>query len=170
MLSQRITKDAFMIKENIDVKSDLENCIKVFDITLKALKDGGKAPLDLKWEIIVTLPPSKGEIKNQLEKVNAIWNKFKEHAERFISNANDVNLKFITENNLSLLNEMNTAVVMMQKDSEAKTNLLKLLSLIMLFISIGFVTFTIFFYLGTIIRPVREMVNGTRNLQKAKWI
>ena len=131
MLSQKMSKELFLFtattdaKEKKDLASSALNTLKVFDTTLSALTDSGKAPLTLNLEGDYSSCPKAAEpALSQLHKVKGIWNKFSLNMKNaFIdSTHHSKSLSYIKNNNLVLLKEMNTAVVMLQKLSEKKVS------------------------------------------------
>jgi methyl-accepting chemotaxis protein len=129
MLSQKMSKELFSFsaatgaEEKEKFKSDAENTIKIFDITLSALADSGKAPLSLDLQgAYATCPKAAEPAFSQLNKVKKIWKNFSSHMKDVLSKNKDAvkSLDYIKKNNLKLLKEMNTAVVMLQKSSEKK--------------------------------------------------
>ncbi len=122
MLTQKLTKEISFYKENLIPKEKLLLTCKIFDSTLNALIYGGKASLDLKMNKLTELSPiDNPNIKNQLLKVKNMWESFFTNVKKFIADKDEKSFKYIYKNNLNLLKEMNKAVFMMQKNSEAKS-------------------------------------------------
>ncbi|GAB6189841.1 hypothetical protein JCM30566_15830 [Marinitoga arctica] len=138
MLTQRMTKEAltYYIFKDEKTKESLLNTIKVFDTTLNALKDGGKAPFDLAWEKLVNVPPAPKEAKDQLENVKKLWIIFKTHMDEFIKSDNKESLDYLLSNNVPLLVEMNKGVTLFQLESEKKVSFMKNLQLTLFLISL----------------------------------
>lgn len=139
MLTQKMTKEVLdlhassMASGAKDIKKQdaVKNTMAVFSITLAALLDGGEAPLglDMKNTEFKQCPPATGEVREQLQKVKALWLEFNKGLERvFQGNESKqmdlADIEWIAKNNMPLLKEMNTAVGMMQKNSESKVSLL----------------------------------------------
>ena len=129
MLSQKMSKELFLfiaepgLKEKEKLYSSANNTMKLFNITLVALADSGKAPLSLDINgTYATCPKAVEPAFSQLGKVKKIWEGFSAHMENALLDNKDASksLEFIKNNNLSLLKEMNTAVVMLQESSEKK--------------------------------------------------
>ncbi len=121
MLTQKLTKEALMYKNNSIKKEDILLTAKLFDTTLKALTYGGEASLDLKMTKFVKLPPSTNkQIAAQLQKVGMLKEKFYSNLMKFINTKDEKALSYLLAHNIELLKEMNKAVFMMQKDSEKK--------------------------------------------------
>lgn len=128
MLSQKMSKEIMMLsapgKEKPGADS-VKNTIQVFDITLQALLSSGKAPLSLDLSgAMADCPKAEEPAHAQLLKVQDLWRAFSRHMDQVISGAGEdqSSLEFITQNNLTLLKEMNTAVGMLQKISEKKVH------------------------------------------------
>ena len=126
MLSQKMSKELFVFAGTTDIKakeklkSGTINTIKVFEITLLALADSGKAPLTLNLEGKYSNCPKAVEpALSQLNKVKEIWKKFSSNMNSAL-NGKKASIKYIEQNNDNLLTEMNKAVGMLQKISEKK--------------------------------------------------
>ena len=126
MLSQKMSKELFAFAAATDakakdkLKSDVINTIKVFDITLLALTDSGKAPLSLNLEGKYSHCPKAMEpALSQLNTVKEIWKKFSNNMSSALADKK-VSIKYIEQNNIKLLTQMNKAVGMLQKISEKK--------------------------------------------------
>jgi len=153
MLSQKMSKELFAFAVTIDTKakgklfSGTNNTIKVFDVTLSALTDSGKAPLsfDLEGEYAVC-PKASEPAFSQLGKVKTMWQDFSSHMVKALSEDKDAarSVAFIKDNNLSLLKEMNKAVVMLQKISEKKVRRLILFQTVGLIIGVLLMVVSIF--------------------------
>ena len=136
MLSQKMTKELmlFQVQKGKTGEADsalantIRNTMTVFDKTLSALKDSGDAPLSLDLEKTEyrRCPKAKEPAYGQLEKVTSIWQELSSRIEAILNGGDESgeNLAWAVKNNLTLLNEMNTAVVMMQKQSEGKISAL----------------------------------------------
>ncbi len=106
MLTQKMAKEAFLIKLNIDRESNIKKLTEdseLFDKTLKGLLNGDKK---LK---LVTVEDAK--IKKQLEKVSSVWNPFYLNIKNILKNSSDEkSFLSICNKNRELLEEMNGAV------------------------------------------------------------
>ncbi len=165
MLTQKMTKELLLSEISrrqtgkIDTKqlADLKNTMAVFDMTLKALRDSGKAPvgLDMKTTKFRVCPPAKQPVLGQLRKVTELWEGFKSDIEKYLQapdkSANT--LKQIKIKNMPLLAAMNKAVFMMQKESEARVRLLLQLQIFCVVLGILATLFAIY----TVVRLVKRM-------------
>ncbi len=160
MLSQKVTKEVLMylnFKNKIDKKLVL-NTIKLFDISLNALIDGGKTFSDLQMKNSMSIPGAFSEdIKKQLNKVKDLWTDFKKSIEDLLegNGVKEELINFILSKNTKVLANMHKAVGMMQKYSQDKISLLMkilIFSLIIILV-IGFL-----FYKGMIKNIVNPIV------------
>ena len=153
MLSQKMSKELLSFvaatkdAEKQEFSANANNTIKVFDITLSALTNSGKAPLSLDLQGDYALCPKAVEPAfAQLEKIKTIWEIFSVHMTNVLLKNKDADnsLDYIKNNNINLLKEMNTAVVMLQKNSEQKLHRLILFQTIGLLIGILLIIVSIF--------------------------
>jgi len=149
MLSQKMSKELFAFASQTDakakekLKSSTINTMKIFDITLLALADSGKAPLDLNLEgEYSTCPKASEPAFSQLKKVQELWKNFSNHMDSALAGKKN-SLVYIEKNNISLLKEMNKAVVMLQKISEKKIKTLIVFQTIGLIIGLLLVVISI---------------------------
>lgn len=132
MLTQKMTKEALFFqiereksgKANGTLANSVRNTMMVFEKTLAALKDSGKAPLslDLKATDYRECPKAEEPAYTQLTKVTEMWKVFSGRLEALLEGHGEAaeNLAWVMENNVPLLGAMNKAVVMLQKLSEGK--------------------------------------------------
>ncbi|NOX33410.1 MAG: hypothetical protein GXP56_06680 [Deltaproteobacteria bacterium] len=129
MLTQKMTKELFLFaaatdsKEKEELYSKANNTIKIFDLTLAALADSGKAPLSLDTGgEYANCPKADEPAFSQLAKVKRLWQTFSDHMKTGLSGNKEIkaSLEYAKNNNLGLLKEMNKAVIMLQKSSEKK--------------------------------------------------
>lgn len=129
MLTQKMSKELLLFVAETDAgkKTDLApavlNTMKVFEITLSALIDSGRAPLTLNLDgDYAECPKTDEPAATQLKKVKGIWGEFSLHMKDALSVGQDITkeLNYIKNNNIHLLKEMNIGVVMLQKLSEKK--------------------------------------------------
>ncbi len=160
MLTQKLTKETLAYIMGTATQKNIKNTIAVFDSTLSALLNGGKAPMDLKMTQFRKLPAMEDpEIRSQLEKVMSIWKSFKSNILQLLTNKEDKNaLKFILDNNLKILSEMNKAVLMMQKNAEKKNTLMVKKIILGVIFSFFIFIFALVLTQYSIIRPVHEAV------------
>ncbi|WP_407925434.1 methyl-accepting chemotaxis protein [Geothermobacter ehrlichii] len=126
MLSQKMTKEALTILAGLNVSSTraaLKQTRELFDTSLKTLIEGDRT---------LNLPATDNpEILAQLNRVNAIWKTFSPHVQTVIDSQDPVAIqsaiKTIIATNLTLLREMNKAVILYEQVSRKKVNILRTL-------------------------------------------
>ena len=177
MLSQKMTKEAAQLmnaarEQGGEAKlatqrEQLQNTLRVFETTLLSLRDGGPAPLNLEMTRMRPLPPaSTPEIKKQLDSVTAVWEPFKKSMNDLIhSNGSDVAAgRAIMDQNLPLMDQMNTAVNLMQADSEQKVNVLFVVQATALGLGLALVALGGWVARSTIARPLIELAAAARSM------
>ena len=123
MLTQKMSKEAMLIKLNIDAqknKEKLKQSSALFDRTLKGLIKGDK-------ELGLVATNNK-EIQAKLQEIKALWDPFYEKIKEIYSgkNLSDKTFEYIEKNNIPLLKKMNEAVFMYAKIGNKGGNKLKL--------------------------------------------
>lgn len=161
MLTQKMTKELLEYVASPDASraETIRNTAKVFDLTLTALADSGKAPLtvDLKNTPYRHCPGAQGEVRDQLGRVASLWQVFDGHIEGILAGGSGSaeGLAWIKANNLALLTEMNSAVLLMQKASEKKLSLLYSLQIGGIVVGLLFMALGIRMTLGLLTRLAR---------------
>ena len=167
MLSQKMTKEILLFQKQkaktgqADAKlaEGVQNTIKVFDQTLSALKNSGEAPLslDLKQTAYRACPKAREPAYGQLEKVSKLWKKFSNRMQAVLKAEGGVekNLSWIIQNNVPLLNEMNTAVGMMQTQSEERVSRLLWMQIVGVLIGVFFMILAVLTVLSIVKRLSR---------------
>ncbi len=106
MLTQKMSKEALLIRSKIDTEENikkLKQSSSLFDKTLKGLMNG-----DSSLNLVAINDP---KIKEQLLRVQKLWNPFYQHIKEIIdAKADDKSYNYIESHNLELLKEMNKAV------------------------------------------------------------
>ncbi|MCP4671497.1 MAG: hypothetical protein GY857_09335 [Desulfobacula sp.] len=171
MLSQKMSKELFTfaaateVKAKEKLKADTINTIKVFDITLMALADSGKAPLslDLKGKYAVC-PKTVEPALSQLNKVQKIWKEFSDNMNQALA-GNKENLVQVKNTNLNLLNEMDKAVGLLQAMSEKKVTKLLLFQSIGLIIGLILVGISVM-QIVAIVKNLMQSASTAKHLNK----
>lgn len=119
MLSQKMTKESFLIRSGIDKTENLEKLTKsaqLFDKTLKGLMKGDSS---------LKLVAIKNEaIQKQLKKVQDLWKPFYLEIQAVISGkASDKSYEILEKSNLTLLKEMNIAVGLYATQNKGESKL-----------------------------------------------
>jgi len=136
MLSQKLTKEvldfqASRVKSgtgNEQKAQTIQNTMAVFSATLQGLLEGGKVPVgtDMKNSEFRQCSAVSEPAHGQLARVGVIWDEFARHVGAVLAGGegSDSHLDWIMGNNISLLQEMDKAVAMMQKQSERRVRTL----------------------------------------------
>jgi hypothetical protein len=118
MLSQKMTKEALLVKAGIDKKENLKKLKSsrdLFDKTLKGLQHGDKS-LKLK-------KCKNSAVQDQLKTVQKIWKTFDKQIQKVLNNKADKSTyKKLQSLNITLLKEMNKAVTLYVKQSKKGTS------------------------------------------------
>lgn len=162
MLSQRIAKQglriAFDSGNRAAYRAKLQNASKMFDTSLKALLDGGEAPLNNGKT--ATLPATNNQaIRDQLATVFDLWADVKSYSEGLLNESNsDEALRSLAfqleERSVPLLVEMNKAVGMYEADSLKAGGTFRSFQVVLLLISLGVVGFAYVFINRKIVSPI----------------
>ena len=142
MLTQKMTKE-FLSYELERAKSGrdlpeladrVRNTMKVFDMTLSALKDSGRVPVSLETDNgeYREVPKAKEAMYGKLDAVSKAWKEFSARMEAVLRDGNtaEENLPWIMKSNVLLLKEMDAVVGMMQAQSEKRAGKLLVMGLI----------------------------------------
>jgi hypothetical protein len=158
MLSQKMFKELMVSlhsskdgKPNDKAVAQTRMTMQVFDMTLTALRDGGKAPNQFVLNDKTTYaqcPPASGEVLIQLQEVTKLWDSFEQTLNHLLTSQQATDAQQINDalqQNMTLLKEMNVAVGMMQTATEAKTTLLMQVQIAGLIIGAICVIITVWF-------------------------
>ncbi len=178
MLSQKMTKE-FLLNEiekqntgqgNATIVNDIRNTMKIFDMTLNALRDSGKAPLSLdsKKTDYRMCPQAKEPAYSQLKKVTALWEQYSGYLDKSLADNQQPcdDMAFVKKTNLNLLKEMNTAVVIMQEQSEGRVTTLLVIQVVSVVVGMFAMVFAIYTVINLMTRLNRinrfsqELGNG----------
>ncbi|MBF0379584.1 MAG: type IV pili methyl-accepting chemotaxis transducer N-terminal domain-containing protein [Magnetococcales bacterium] len=128
MLSQRMTKEFLIFveqggKENLE---QLKTSVWVFDVTLSALRSGGKGPSQLNRsnpQFVAVGAPSAA-VASQLDKVTNIWLPLKRAFDdlNVDTKASNGLKEQLLKKNIPLLKTMNKAVFMMSQETSSSLN------------------------------------------------
>ena len=175
MLTQKMIKELFayvrlseqklpegQTNNTANMEKSLRKTMKIFDMTLNALADSGKAPMSLDPDNTTyrECPMAKGDVVKQLAEVRSLWTEFSRHIENILSgqDKNGKNFAFVKNNNMKLLAFMNKAVMMMQKQSEKSVSTLIFNQSICIVLGIILMIFSIF----TIRKIVKQLDNASK--------
>ena len=169
MLTQKMMKELSLIihysgedKAVLEARKDaLTSTRELFDKSLHGLIDG---------DTELGLPPAEeGEFRSQLLKGEALWGKFDDIIDAgLVSGFAGADIKFMNDNNILLLKEMNKAVVIYEGISRAKVLVLKksTWAFCVLSLFIGIVAFL--YFKSKVLRPLREMVYMVRDIAEGE--
>lgn len=122
MLTQMLAKELLLFHKTINPNLDREKIkknIKVFDLTLKAMLNGGQAPLDLSLKKYVQLPKAKNVlITKQLGKVFRLWKQSRRGFLIFIARNDFKHSHVFIKDCDELLKRMEKVVFLMQAAAE----------------------------------------------------
>jgi len=175
MLTQKLTKEAAQLmayardaNPNLvnSQREQLQNTVRVFEMTLFSLKDGGPAPLNLEITRMRPLPPASVEVSKKLDGVVALWQPFKAHVNTLLqSGGNDsAAARAMFDTNVALMDQMNAAVTEMQIESEAKLALLFYVQALSLVIGVVLVVIGAWVARATIARPLLKLAAAARSM------
>jgi methyl-accepting chemotaxis protein len=166
MLSQKMSKESMtLIHQSMmndsealaKTQKSLTNTIAVFDITLNALTNSGSAPLSLDLSgAKADLPAASADARNQLQIVSQLWIPFKISIGKLIKDKKEEDVQQILRTNLPLLTEMNTAVVLLQKQAEQKVTQLIIGQIICLGFGLIILFFIIYWARKMIVKPIQQ--------------
>ncbi|QJB55022.1 bacteriohemerythrin [Pseudodesulfovibrio sp. zrk46] len=132
MLSQKLAKEtlAYGASGNAAYKANIEKTIAVFESTLMALSDSGNAPLSLDPAgAKASLPAASPAVYAQLGKVKKLWVAYRQNVEEAVASGQPDVTK-LSAISLNVLKEMNSAVGMMQKESEGRVTTLLIVQMV----------------------------------------
>ncbi len=173
MLSQKMTRAALGISTGSRVsnyKQILATSSMLFDKTLKALLDGGELKSG-HGETIKIVGAESGSIRNQLQRVGAIWRPFYSHVKILMNNNPDnsefvSSLSYIEKNSDLLLAEMNRAVGLYEDASARKIRNMQIFQQIFLIAGIFLVIAGLQLVRKLIVKPVREVATFSESLAR----
>jgi methyl-accepting chemotaxis protein len=178
MLTQKMTKESAQLVNAAhshddllvaNMRDQLQNTMRAFEMTLFALKSGGPAPINLDMTRLRETPPaSTPEISKQLELVVTTWEPFKKSMSDLIrSNGSDsAAASSVMGTNLQLLTQMNTAVDLMQQDSEEKVEVLFVVQYAALALGLILVGVGVWIARATIARPLLNLAAAARAMSR----
>ncbi len=155
MLTQKMTKEAIGVAKGIIPPEELAKTADLFDKTLRGLMYGNKE-----------LPPCEDEkTLNQLKVVNGLWQTFYDNVKKLkINPHNTAALKYLADNNIELLKEMNKGVKLFEKYADANLRNIKIYALIIGFLTILTVIFILISSKKKIIEPIEKLTEATKQI------
>lgn len=174
MLTQKMAKESVQLANATNLgntaqaKAEAEKLtqtMRVFEMTLLALKDGGAAPLNLEATRVRQSPAAATpEIRARLEAVVALWEPFEKQLREVIisSGSNTASVNAVATTNMDLLEAMNGAVDLMQLDQEGKVKSLYLIQSVALVLGLLLVGLGAWLAGATIANPIAELSEAAR--------
>jgi len=177
MLTQKMTKETLIYfnlalqgSQDLSVwKEQVLATMKVFEVTLFALKDGGPAPLNLTMTKFRESPAAETElINNQLEKVVSLWLPIKANITKVLDSksSDQTAMDYVVSNNVNLLTEMNTAVFQMQSQAERKVALMVKVQVMALAIGLTLVIMSILVIRAAVVNPLRALISAAEDMSR----
>lgn len=123
MLSQRLAKEAMLVVQNVVDRKALNETIELFESSHRMLLYGNAEA--------GVLPPQSTTIDNQLKLVDGLWNSYKKSILTYVNSGNVDLLQALQKDSISLLREMNEAVVLMARESNSTLEHHQLLSIVL---------------------------------------
>ncbi len=118
----------YMLDNSAEHKKLIHKTEQVFSKTLAALTNSGQAPLTLNVNgPAASIPKPDVTVAVQLRKVDSVWKNYSEMVDKILDGSQQVAPDALSAKSLELLKEMNTAVVMLQKNAENNTRVLVLM-------------------------------------------
>ncbi|HYQ01324.1 MAG TPA: type IV pili methyl-accepting chemotaxis transducer N-terminal domain-containing protein [Polyangiaceae bacterium] len=175
MLTQKLTKEAAQLvaysrdanpSQTGSEREQLQNTMRVFEMTLFSLKDGGPAPLNLEITRMRPLPPASPEVSKRLDAVVALWQPFKTNVTKLMQSggSDGVAARAMFDTNLPLMDQMNSVVTEMQLESESKLALLFYVQAFSLAIGVLLVVVGAWVARATIASPLLKLAAAARSM------
>lgn len=159
MLSQKLAKETLAYGSSHDsaLKSQIASTITIFEMTLSALKESGAAPLTLDPQgAKAELPKASPAVYAQLVTVRDLWSGYKGLIESGVASGSPDVAK-ISKDSVQVLQAMNTAVVMMQAESEGRVSTLLLTQGACVGLGIAIVLLVLFFLNTRVTTPLSNL-------------
>jgi methyl-accepting chemotaxis protein len=178
MLSQKMIKETLIFfslagrgadAELAKWKEQVLSTMKVFHVTLNALKDGGAAPLDLSMSKYRDAPPAAtNEIREQLEKVVFLWNPIQTNIQHVLeTNGQDLSaMNYVIENNVALLQAMDRAVSLMQYDAERKVAMMVKIQAVAIGIGALIVILSLLLLRKSVVKPIGALIQAADSMSR----
>jgi methyl-accepting chemotaxis protein len=174
MLTQKMAKESVQLANvaatqnqgHVKQEADgLASTMRVFEMTLLALRDGGSAPLNLDMTRMRQSPAAANpEIRSALEAVVDLWEPFKRHLGEIISSSgtSTKDVEAVMKSNGELLAAMNKTVDLMQADQESKVRYLYVVQSLALICGLLLVGLGAWLARTTIAHPISELAEAAR--------
>jgi methyl-accepting chemotaxis protein len=137
MLTQRVTHQLLSYasardagRRGIEERDAVLGSMRVFESTLRALDEGGRAPLDLQMTRMRESPSASPDVAAQIRRVKRAWTPYRVHAQQILEGdeaERREGVAYIVVHNTELLDEMDAVVVLVQSEAEAKVSMLNVI-------------------------------------------
>ena len=174
MLTQRMTHQllyyASLVRDarpSIEARNAVLGTMRVFETTLTALDQGGSAPLDLQMTSMRALPAGSREVRQQIVRVRNVWSSFRLQARAILdmdASARDAAIERLVTNNTELLAEMDAVVVLMQREAEAKVEVLSMIQRGAMALGLLITVVLVWFVHWSITIPLKELALASREM------
>jgi len=166
MLSQKMSKEALIYATNPSnvAQNQLQTTVQLFDRTLKALRNGGMAPMKLDNTNDVSVPSTLDKkFNDKLDEVGAVWTQLQTAITSLISSkGKDADaLSTIINVNPKLLFTMNEHTLISQELSEKKVSSLKVI--LSVSVGVGLILVIVSLVVGSKIGSAVEVLTKAAN-------
>ncbi len=173
MLTQKMAKESLLLRnsnasrqQTAPIRAKLDATMAVFAATLHALANSGNAPITLDPAGPQrAVPPPSAEVGAQLAKVEALWGRYHPMVATMAAGDSADPAAFL-QSSEAILGAMNTAVGMMQQESE--NHVVWLLSIQWSLLGIGFLMVIAISIIlqRTVIKPIKALATCASHLSR----
>lgn len=174
MLTQRITHQLLTYAAARDAgqlavaeRDAVLRSIRVFEATLRALDEGGRAPLDLQMTRMRPTPPASPDVAAQITRVKRVFRGYRDHAQRILdgdADARRAGVAHVVLHNTELLDEMDAVVVLMQSEAEDKVGRLNIIQAITVLAGLFLMLAMEVFVRHAITRPLEKLQDASEEM------
>lgn len=168
MLSQRISKNAFILLSDVSseesverARSELMGAVNLYDSTLRGMLYGG-AVTDTSGELIEIEAIS--DSTGNLSKTNELWEPFKNNALLIHNDLDRAAAQYISSNNNALLASSNSVVVDLQSQAEEKLAFIKRFQYYIVTLSVVTMLIVTGLVQKQIVDPIKKMADISKKL------
>lgn len=162
MLSQRLAKETLLLQQGV-VQADLPRA------TMRSFEQAHQALLDGNREMGIKAAHD-AEIRSQLEQVGRLWQRYRDSVDQLLQGGGTAaQLEQLQANSLQVLNEMNTAVGMMEKKSIAEQALLQNIALGVTLLVLVLIVMGRAFGLTVMFRQIKNLRDHLRILSQGNF-
>jgi len=168
MLSQKMTKETLALLHGgpASLRQAIAGEVRAFDTTLSAFIDGGQAPLSLKADGPTgKVPPPSATVRNQLLTARGEWLRLRGLVEAALSEAATATPETapaLLAASDAVLDTMNKAVTLMQRESEDKVTALLVSQVTGLCLALALASVAVWVLHRQVIRPLHDIRDFAR--------